>query len=63
MREFFINENPVFLFKQFGLIHNIFTAIAVIGVILVIINRNKISKIPRKKSMVFLNECFTLSKL
>ena len=57
MREFFINENPVFLFKQFGLIHNIFTAIAVIGVILVIINRNKISKIPRKKSMVFLKIC------
>lgn len=50
IREFFVNEHPKFLFKQFGLIHNIFIIIAIVGVILIYINRNKISKIPRKKS-------------
>lgn len=50
LKEFFVNENPKFLFKQFGLIHNIFILIAIIGVILIYINRNKISKIPKYKA-------------
>lgn len=49
LREFFVNENPKFLFKQFGLIHNIFILIAIIGVILVYINRNRIDKIDKRK--------------
>lgn len=50
LKEFFVNESPKFLFKQFGLIHNIFIIIPIIGLILIYINRNKISKIPKKKS-------------
>lgn len=48
LREFFVNETPKLLFKQFGLIHNIFILIPIIGLILIYINRNKISKIPKK---------------
>ena len=48
MKEFFRNENPVFLFKQFGLIHNIFIISAVIALLLIYINRKKISKIPQQ---------------
>lgn len=47
LREFFVNETPKFLFKQFGLIHNIFILIPIIGLILIYINRNKISEIPK----------------
>lgn len=54
LREFFVNENPKFLFKQFGLIHNIFILIALIGVILVYINRNRIAKIDKKKVNIIL---------
>lgn len=50
LREFFVNEEPHFLFKQFGLIHNIFTILAVIGLIIIYINRHKIAKIPKEKS-------------
>lgn len=50
IREFFVNENPKFLFKQFGLIHNIFIILAIVGFILVYLNRNKIAKIPKEKS-------------
>jgi len=50
VREFFVNENPKFLFKQFGLIHNIFIILAIVGFILVYLNRNKIAKIPKEKS-------------
>lgn len=48
LREFFVNETPKFIFKQFGLIHNIFILIPIIGLILIYINRNKISEIPKK---------------
>lgn len=54
LREFFVNENPKLLFEQFGLIHNIFNVIPVIGLILIYINRNKIAKIPKEKSKKFL---------
>lgn len=54
IREFFVNEHPKFLYKPFGLIHFIFIFIAVIGVAIVIINRNKISKIPKEKSQKIL---------
>lgn len=54
IREFFTNETPKFLFKQFGLIHNIFIVIAIIGVILVYLNRNKIAKISDKKKKIIL---------
>lgn len=50
IREFFVNESPKFLFKQFGLIHNIFILSTIIGVLLVYKYRNKISKIPKNKS-------------
>lgn len=50
IREFFVNEAPKFLFKQFGLIHCIFIAIPIIVLIIMYINRNKISKIPVEKS-------------
>ena len=48
LREFFVNEHPRFLFKQFGLIHNIFIASAVIGLIIIYLNRHKISKVSSK---------------
>jgi hypothetical integral membrane protein (TIGR02206 family) len=50
IREFFVNEVPKFLFKQFGLIHCIFIAIPIIALIIMYINRKKISKIPVEKS-------------
>ncbi len=50
LKEFFVNESPKFLFKQFGLIHNIFIIIPIIGLILIYINRNKIYKTLKKKS-------------
>ena len=50
IREFFVNENPQFLFKQFGLIHMIFSIIPVIALIIIYINRNKIASIPKEKS-------------
>jgi len=50
VREFFVNEHPKFLFKQFGLIHNIFIIIAILGFIFVYKNRNKIAHIPLPKS-------------
>lgn len=50
LREFFVNENPNFVFKQFGLIHNIFILIPIIGLIIIYLNRDKIAKIPQEKS-------------
>lgn len=50
LREFFVNENPQFIYKPFGLIHNIFTIIALIVFIIIYINRNKIATIPKEKS-------------
>lgn len=50
MREFFINEYPHFIFKPFGLIHNIFTIIALLAAIIIYLNRNKISKIKKETS-------------
>ncbi len=57
LREFFVNEHPKFLFKQFGLIHNIFILLAIVGFVLVYLNRNRISKIPREKSLKILKIC------
>ena len=57
IREFFVNDTPKFLFKQFGLIHNIFSIIPVIFLILIYINRNKIAKIPKEKSKRILKIC------
>ncbi len=54
LREFFVNEHPKFLFKQFGLIHNIFIILAIIGFIIIYINRNNIAKIPKEKSIKIL---------
>lgn len=50
LKEFFVNEHPKFLFKQFGLIHNIFSLIPLIVLIIIYLNRNKISKISKEKS-------------
>ena len=50
LREFFVNEHPKFLFKQFGLIHNIFIGAVIIALVIIYLNRNKIAKIPEKKS-------------
>ena len=57
LREFFVNEEPKFLFKQFGLIHIIFCLIPVIALIIIYLNRNKISKIPKEKSKKILKIC------
>ena len=57
LREFFVNEEPKFLFKQFGLIHIIFCLIPVIALIIIYLNRNKISKIPKEKSKIILKIC------
>lgn len=54
IREFFVNETPKFLFKQFGLIHMIFSIIPVIALIIIYINRNKIASIPKEKSQKIL---------
>lgn len=51
LREFFVNEQPKFLFKQFGLIHNIFIMVVIVGMIMIYINRNRIGKIPKKISL------------
>lgn len=57
LREFFVNETPKFIFKQFGLIHNIFILIPIIGLIIVYLNRKKFSKIPKEKSKKMLKIC------
>ena len=54
LREFFVNEHPKFLFKQFGLIHNIFISIAIIGLIIIYLNRHKIAKISLKNKNLIL---------
>ncbi len=60
LREFFVNEHPKFLFKQFGLIHSIFIIIPIIGVILIYLNRNKISKISQDKVNIILKVSATI---
>lgn len=57
IREFFVNENPVFLFKPFGLIHNIFTICAILFIIIIIFNRNKIFMLPKKRKNKILKLC------
>lgn len=57
LREFFVNEHPHFLFKPFGLIHNLFTGVAIIAFIIIYKNRNKIAAIPKAKSRKFLKIC------
>ena len=47
LREFFVNEHPSFLFKPFGLIHNIFILLAFVPLIIIYIKRDSISKIPK----------------
>lgn len=54
IREFFVNEHPKFLFHQFGLIHNIFIIIPIIGLIIIYFNRNEIAKIKKEKVNVIL---------
>lgn len=54
IREFFVNENPQFLFRQFGLIHNIFSVIPLIGCLLIYFNRAKVARIKQDKSRKFL---------
>ncbi len=54
LREFFVNEEPHFLFRQFGLIHNMFIVLPIIILIIIYLNRNKIASIPLKKSKKFL---------
>lgn len=57
LREFFVNEDPHFLFVPFGLIHNIFTFLAIISILVIYINRNKIAAINKKKSKKILKIC------
>ena len=47
IREFFVNENPKYLFKPFGLIHNIFTITTIVFLIIIYFNRNRISKMDK----------------
>lgn len=49
LREFFVNENPRFLFKQWGLIHNIFTITTVVILMIIYFHRNKFSKFKNKE--------------
>ena len=62
LREFFVNETPKLLFKQFGLIHNLFILSAIIGVILVYKYRDKISQIPQEKSKKILKIIAIITK-
>lgn len=57
LREFFVNETPKFIFKQFGIIHNLFILFAIIGLIIVYLNRNKIANIDKEKSKKILKIC------
>ena len=43
LKEFFVNEYPKFLYKPFGLIHNIFTITTLILLVIIYIKRNAIS--------------------
>lgn len=54
IREFFVNENPKFLFKPFGLIHNIFTITTIVFLIIIYFNRNRISKMDKTIANKFL---------
>lgn len=49
MKEFFVNENPYFLYKPFGLIHILFITITLLTSIIIYKKRNSISKIPTKR--------------
>ncbi len=57
LREFFVNEYPKFLYKPFGLIHNIFIFLAAITAIIIYWNRNKISRMNRDKVWKILKIC------
>jgi hypothetical integral membrane protein (TIGR02206 family) len=57
LREFFVNEYPHFIYKPFGLIHNIFTILAFIAAIIIYFNRNKISTIDKDKVWTILKIC------
>lgn len=50
LKEFFVNENPVFLYKPFGLIHNLFILVALLAMIVIILKRNKIAALPKEKT-------------
>ena len=50
LNEFFVNEHPVFLCKQFGLIHNIFIIVSIVLLIIIYNKRNIISQMPKEKS-------------
>ena len=57
MREFFVNENPYFIYKPFGFIHILLITITLLTSIIIYLNRNKISNIPKNKSMMILKIC------
>ena len=48
IREFFVNEHPFVPYKPFGFIHCFCILLVIIGLILIYINRNKISELPEK---------------
>lgn len=52
LREFFVNENPHFLFKQWGLIHNFFTIGTIICLLFLYLNKNKLSKNKNKEKIL-----------
>ena len=60
IRELFVNEHPRFLFHQFGVIHNIFSLIPVIAVILIYYFRNKIAEIPKDRTWKILKITATI---
>ena len=57
IREFFVNENPIVLYKPFGFIHLLFIFLCFIATIIIYHNRNKISKISRKNIDKILKTC------
>ena len=52
LREFFVNENPVFLFKQWGLIHNFFSITTLLCLLIIYLYRDKISKSKNKDKIL-----------
>lgn len=49
LREFFVNENPQFLFKQWGLIHNFFSVATLMLLLIIYLYKDRFSKNKNKE--------------
>ncbi len=52
LREFFVNVSPHFLFKQWGLIHNLFSLTTLVLLIIIYLYKDKFSKNKNKKKIL-----------